>query len=201
MYHDLFAVFVDCFFIEMLLIWDAFFKHFWIVFEWHSRNSDFTKMSVSCRREHHFQGFQGTEIDQRSMEKRFRKQHRSMDWCLIDYALILRAFLLPNWSKNHVRIDIEFWSNFGWLWGGWPGTVGGVRRSPGIPFHGIPNRRFLKSACFWGQEGSNGGVCKFLRTGTEDRRDPYCFSDTPLGRWPGEFWKTQLLAGLFGEAI
>ena len=40
-------------------------------------------MSVSRKREYHFKGPEALEIDQKSIRKRYRKQHRLLDGCLM----------------------------------------------------------------------------------------------------------------------
>ena len=83
---------------------EAFWTYFWYLF----RNSDFMKMSVSLKREHHFQGLEAPEIDQKSIRKLSRKLHRFLNRCFMVFGSMLEPLEL----QKGIEIGIDFGIDF-----------------------------------------------------------------------------------------
>ena len=95
-------------------------------------------------------------------------------------------------------------SKFDWIWDGSGKLIRHSSEGQALPRDTIlwyPKQRIPRICGFLrirtedqmsllGSEDRKGGSeweSEVPRTGTEDWRDPYLFSDTPLGLWPGEF--------------
>ena len=64
---------------------------------------------------HHFQGLEAPEIDQKSIRKRYRKQHRFLDRFLMDFGPIWDGFWLQKSVEIAINFGIDFWRAEKWI--------------------------------------------------------------------------------------
>ena len=76
--HLFWDTFFSLIFLDFASIWDPQNHHFFAKFGYKVKNVNFVKIALPCRRDHEFQGFEGSKINKKS--KKNWSKNEAKNW-------------------------------------------------------------------------------------------------------------------------